>query len=483
MVPTGADEMAGEWSYDPEEQPAPGDVAARAADEQVSEQVAAQRLRLDRAATLVEQEAQRRWPDSFAGAWISRPDFVVRVAFTGDAEGKRDQLAQSFPFPDRLVAERAAVSLQQLEALQLRVNEDRAAQRRGEAAGPASLRATAGRYDTDIDVRTQTVVLHVPEQAADGARGEVPAAYGPRVVVSAGVAEPSACSISDCRYAMLGGLELEVGTTNLCSSAFSATNGTNRFVLSAGHCYADTGKTSRSNASAFYGSTQSYQYSGRVDAERIVRSGAWRESGKFFVQGENPRLVESYVGYGSTAIGAYLGKTGRSTGTTRGYVESKSVSPGYVVNGYDFIRVDFCVYPGDSGGAVWAGSSAYGIISGYFKSTSCRGGGPAGRGAGIYGAINFALNALDVSLLKSNLAPASAFTSSCSLLMACAFTFTGEDEDGAITKYAWSFGDGTSSSARNPSHTYALPGQYTVRVTVTDNDGATASSSRTITVL
>ena len=483
VVPTSAEEMAGEWTYDPQEQPAAGDVAARAAEEQVSEDVAAHRLRVDRAAGALEAEAERRWPDSFAGLWISRPDFTVRVAFTGDAAAKRDELARTFAFPEQLVAERAPVSLQDLRAIQERINTDRASQQQGAAAGPASLQATRGQYDTEIDVRTQTVVLRVPDQAVDGARAETPAAYGPRVRVQSGAAEPSGCSISDCRYAMLGGLELVIGSAGTCSSAFSATNGTNRFVLSAAHCYVNTKTTSRYNAGSYYGYTRTYQYSGRVDAERIIRSGSWRESGKFFVEGENPRLVEDYVGYGSTPIGAYLGKTGRSTGTTRGYVESKTVSPSYVPSSNDFLKVDFCVYPGDSGGAVWAGNSAYGIISGYYKGTSCRGGGPTGRGAGIYGAINFALASLDVSLLKNNLAPSTSFTSSCSVLMACSFSFTGEDEDGAISKYAWSFGDGTSSSARNPSHTYALPGEYTVRVTATDNNGASSSSTQTILVL
>lgn len=51
------------------------------------------------------------------------------------------------------------------------------------------------------------------------------------------------------------------------------------------------------------------------------------------------------------------------------------------------------------------------------------------------------------------------------------------DPDGSITAYRWEFGDGGSSSAPNPSHAYAAAGSYTVRLTVTDNQGASASES------
>jgi PKD repeat protein len=49
-------------------------------------------------------------------------------------------------------------------------------------------------------------------------------------------------------------------------------------------------------------------------------------------------------------------------------------------------------------------------------------------------------------------------------------------------KYSWSFGDGASSTAQNPTHTYAAAGAYTATLTVTDADGLTASSSATVTV-
>ncbi|MCA9921998.1 MAG: PKD domain-containing protein, partial [Anaerolineales bacterium] len=57
------------------------------------------------------------------------------------------------------------------------------------------------------------------------------------------------------------------------------------------------------------------------------------------------------------------------------------------------------------------------------------------------------------------------------------------DSDGAISSYAWDFGDGNSSTAVSPSHTYTTAGTYVVTLTVTDDQGATGTDSVTITVL
>jgi chitodextrinase len=51
-----------------------------------------------------------------------------------------------------------------------------------------------------------------------------------------------------------------------------------------------------------------------------------------------------------------------------------------------------------------------------------------------------------------------------------------QDIDGTIKAYAWNFGDGSpnSNSSNSLSHNFQVPGVYTIRLTVTDNDGATA---------
>jgi len=48
----------------------------------------------------------------------------------------------------------------------------------------------------------------------------------------------------------------------------------------------------------------------------------------------------------------------------------------------------------------------------------------------------------------------------------------GIDPNGASITYAWDFGDGSTSTAQNPAHAYAVAGTYDATVTVTDSFGA-----------
>lgn len=57
------------------------------------------------------------------------------------------------------------------------------------------------------------------------------------------------------------------------------------------------------------------------------------------------------------------------------------------------------------------------------------------------------------------------------------------DADSSIVSWAWDFGDGGTSTARNPLHTYAQPGTYTVTLTVTDDTGLTHTRQTTYRVL
>ena len=56
------------------------------------------------------------------------------------------------------------------------------------------------------------------------------------------------------------------------------------------------------------------------------------------------------------------------------------------------------------------------------------------------------------------------------------------DPDGSITRYEWSFGDGNSSTAANPTYAYKDPGTYTVRLTVTDNTNLITYVTTTATI-
>ena len=81
---------------------------------------------------------------------------------------------------------------------------------------------------------------------------------------------------------------------------------------------------------------------------------------------------------------------------------------------------------------------------------------------------------ITVSAPSSNVAPAAAFTSSCSDLT-CAFADRSTDSDGRVVSWAWAFGSAGTSFSQSPSFTFPAPGTYAVTLTVTDDDGASAS--------
>jgi hypothetical protein len=67
--------------------------------------------------------------------------------------------------------------------------------------------------------------------------------------------------------------------------------------------------------------------------------------------------------------------------------------------------------------------------------------------------------------------------------LAVSFSGNGSyDPDGSITTYSWEFGDGGTGTGISLLHSYNTPGTFTALLRVTDNAGATASTTKTITV-
>jgi len=66
-------------------------------------------------------------------------------------------------------------------------------------------------------------------------------------------------------------------------------------------------------------------------------------------------------------------------------------------------------------------------------------------------------------------------------LLDVSFTDTSTD-DGSISNWFWDFGDGNTSGASNPQHSYDGAGDYTVTLTVTDNHGASDVTSDLVSV-
>ncbi|MER7140655.1 PQQ-dependent sugar dehydrogenase [Streptomyces sp. NPDC000341] len=84
---------------------------------------------------------------------------------------------------------------------------------------------------------------------------------------------------------------------------------------------------------------------------------------------------------------------------------------------------------------------------------------------------------------RSPLAQVSADRTSGTSPLTVRFSSAGtSDPDGDPLTYAWKFGDGGTSTAAGPSHTYTANGQYTAELTVSDGTGRTATASVAVTV-
>jgi PKD repeat protein len=80
-----------------------------------------------------------------------------------------------------------------------------------------------------------------------------------------------------------------------------------------------------------------------------------------------------------------------------------------------------------------------------------------------------------------NQAPVAHFTFSSDKLLV-AFTDESMDTDGDIIAWHWDFGDQQYSNTSNTTHEYEGEGDYTVKLTVTDDDGESNSYIVTLTV-
>ena len=98
------------------------------------------------------------------------------------------------------------------------------------------------------------------------------------------------------------------------------------------------------------------------------------------------------------------------------------------------------------------------------------------------GLTNASTQPVTVTAPIPNKAPTAAFDISAAGLSATVDGSASADSDGSIQSYAWTFGDGGTSTDAATVHTYTAGGTYQVKLTVTDDDGAETSLTKSVTV-
>lgn len=80
--------------------------------------------------------------------------------------------------------------------------------------------------------------------------------------------------------------------------------------------------------------------------------------------------------------------------------------------------------------------------------------------------------------------PVAAFAPPANPMRGSALVFTDQSttKQGQVTEWAWDFGDGSTSTDRNPVHVYVVAGTYAVTLEVTNDLGASASTSQPLVV-
>ncbi|HET8615436.1 MAG TPA: PKD domain-containing protein [Actinomycetales bacterium] len=185
------------------------------------------------------------------------------------------------------------------------------------------------------------------------------------------------------------------------------------------------------------------------------------DSGRlYYALAGDPALYYRGFTPSTKVVGAVAQKATNTSGITFGNVSAMLLSGGRL-------------YVGDrTSGTLRAVSFSDGVVTGSPVTVS---------GPGVDGQV-WKGRSIFIAPTVPNVAPVASFSAHCDVLT-CTFDSAGShDADGSIAAYSWSFGDGQSSTAADPVHTFANGGQYTVTLTVKDDRGATTSTGQAITV-
>ncbi|MFF0448942.1 S1 family peptidase [Streptomyces sp. NPDC004609] len=189
---------------------------------------------------------------------------------------------------------------------------------------------------------------------------------------------------------LIAGGQAIYGGGGRCSLGFNVRSGNTYYALTAGHC-TNGGSTWYTNASGttLLGSRAGSSFPG--DDYGIIRhSSASAADGRVSLYNGSYRDITSA---GNASVGQSVQRSGSTTGLRGGRVTGLNATVNYgggdIVHG--LIQTTVCAEPGDSGGALFAGSTALGLTSG--GSGDCSSGGTT-----FFQPVTEALSAYGVSV-------------------------------------------------------------------------------------
>ncbi|MGW7055615.1 S1 family peptidase [Streptomyces sp. NPDC054887] len=175
-----------------------------------------------------------------------------------------------------------------------------------------------------------------------------------------------------------------------CSLGFNVRSGTTYYALTAGHCTEGAGTWyTNSGRTTVLGSTAGTSFPGN-DYGLIRHSSASAADGRVYLYNGSYRDI---TGAGNASVGQSVQRSGSTTGLRGGTVTGLNATVNYgggdIVSG--LIQTNVCAEPGDSGGSLFAGSTALGLTSG--GSGNCSSGGTT-----FFQPVTEALSAYGVSV-------------------------------------------------------------------------------------
>ncbi|MFD5829534.1 S1 family peptidase [Lentzea sp. NPDC060358] len=315
---------------------------------------AAERLRQESAASVLQRVAEGFAGESYGGAWFDAATGKLVVGVTDAA--KTDRLRQLGAEP-RTVAHKAS----DLDAAKAKLDASQA---------PAEV---TGWF---VDTRANAVTITVKRGQSGAARSLVEKAGAVAKVVET---DEAPRLLKDIR----GGDAYYINNAGRCSVGFAVDGG----FVSAGHCGspgdsvtgADRSELGQFEQSSFPGNDYSF----------VRANSSWTPTPNVNHYGGSDVVVS---GSTEAAVGASICRSGSTTGWHCGEVQAKSQTVNYQEGSVSGLtRTDVCAEPGDSGGSWVSGTQAQGVTSG--GSGDCTSGGTT-----YYQPVNEILEAYGLTL-------------------------------------------------------------------------------------